>query len=350
MTQSGTDADPQVRTVGEQGLLALVQTYCPEEVVGDDGAVVDIPSGQKLVVTTDVLVEGVHFSDQTMSPVDIGWKAAAANLSDLAAMGATPVGITVGLAIPPEQSVSWVEGVYQGLSACLNHFPFLTPPQPIPILGGDICRSSVVSLSITALGSVIPDRVILRSQAQPGDLILTTGIHGASKAGLELLLNPESQLGFSDLEAQWLIQAHQRPQPRLDIATQLYALWRSAAGEQPYGIAGMDSSDGLADALIQIAQASGVGMRIQAAALPMPTCFPGVLSHDQALDWCLFGGEDYQLVLTMPPRVAEVLQNQLPQALWILGEVTADPDVILIDQGESRQLSRSQGFQHFPSR
>lgn len=334
----------RVQDMGESGLLALVQRYCPASVVGDDAAVLSLPIGQNLVVTTDLLVDGVHFSEQTMSPVDIGWKAAAANLSDLAAMGATPLGITVGLALPPDQRVSWVEGVYEGLTACLRHPPF---PHSIPILGGDICRSAVASLSITALGSAVPGQVILRSQAQPGDVLLTTGQHGAAKAGLELLLHPNSPWGFAEADRQMLIQAHQRPMPRLDLAAQLYPLWKSLALPQPYRIAGMDSSDGLADALIQICRASGVGARIQAQALPMPACFQTVLPHPQALDWCLAGGEDYQLVLAMPPQVAQALQQQHPDAVFILGEVTADQSVILVDQDESILLNQIQGFQHF---
>ncbi|MFM7324874.1 MAG: AIR synthase related protein, partial [Nodosilinea sp.] len=111
-------ASPEtVAALGELGLLARLFPYCPAQVVGDDGAVLDLPTGHRLVVTTDVLVEGVHFSDTTLCPQDLGWRAAAANLSDLAAMGSTSVvGLTVGLVAPGETSWSWVEGVYQGLS------------------------------------------------------------------------------------------------------------------------------------------------------------------------------------------------------------------------------------------
>ena len=110
----------KIADIGELGLLKKLQPFCPREVIGDDAAILDLPPGQSLVVTTDVLVDGVHFSDQTTSAEDIGWRSAAANLSDIAAMGASPLGITVGLSLPGTVTVSWVEQLYQGLVNCLS--------------------------------------------------------------------------------------------------------------------------------------------------------------------------------------------------------------------------------------
>jgi thiamine-monophosphate kinase len=163
-----------VRDLGEQGLLEKLQRFCPQDVVGDDGAILDTDPGKSLVVTTDVLVDGVHFSDRTTTAFDVGWRATAANLSDLAAMGATPLGITVGLALPGDRQVSWVEELYQGMAACLNVYS-------TPIVGGDICSSTVTTVAITAMGEVIPQRAIRRSQARPGDMIVITGLHGLSR-------------------------------------------------------------------------------------------------------------------------------------------------------------------------
>ncbi|HEY9597398.1 MAG TPA: AIR synthase related protein, partial [Cyanophyceae cyanobacterium] len=161
-----------VRDIGEQGLLERLQRFCPNDIVGDDAAVLSwLELGQSLVVTTDVLVDGVHFSDRTTSPQDVGWRAAAANLSDLAAMGATPLGITVGLSITGDTSVSWVEGVYQGLTQCLQEYN-------TEIVGGDVVRSPLISLAITAFGQVSPSRIIRRSAAKVGDAIVVTGVHG----------------------------------------------------------------------------------------------------------------------------------------------------------------------------
>ncbi|NEP48838.1 MAG: thiamine-phosphate kinase, partial [Moorea sp. SIO3C2] len=181
-----------LKDIGEQGLLERLQPFCPPGIVGDDGAVIPPPeSGQSLVITTDVLVNGVHFSDRyggisqcTTSPEDAGWRAAAANLSDLAAMGASPLGITVGLSLTGDVAVSWVERLYQGMTQCLNQYN-------TPIVGGDICRSPVISIAITAFGQVYPDRAIRRTGAKVGHAIVVTGVHGASRAGLELLLKPD---------------------------------------------------------------------------------------------------------------------------------------------------------------
>lgn len=251
------DASLKVQELGEQGLLRRLQRFCPAALVGDDAAVMTPLPGRSLVVTTDLLVDGVHFSPQTTSASDVGWRAAAANLSDLAAMGATPLGLTVGLAIPGELEVSWLEQFYQGLVACLE--PFATP-----IVGGDICRSPVSAIAITAFGQVAPDQVIRRSSARPGQVILVTGVHGASRAGLELLLHPDWGQDLSPADRTELIRAHQRPWPRLDVLPCLGALFPA----EP--VAGMDSSDGLADAILQICRASAVGARIYRDRLPIP--------------------------------------------------------------------------------
>jgi thiamine-monophosphate kinase len=163
-----------VRDIGEKGLLERLQRFCPPDVVGDDAAVVPSPDlGQSLVVTTDVLVDGVHFSDRTTSPEDAGWRAAAANLSDLAAMGASPLGITVGLSVTGDTSVSWVEGLYQGLTHCLGQYKTV-------IVGGDVVRSPLVSLAITALvKSPLPglSGAMLLNQGMPLSLLASTVPH-----------------------------------------------------------------------------------------------------------------------------------------------------------------------------
>jgi thiamine-monophosphate kinase len=135
-----------VKDIGEQGLLQILQKYCPPKIIGDDAAILDLSANESLVVTTDVLVNNVHFSDATTSPADVGWRAAAANLSDLAAMGARSIAITVGLALPQDLPVNWVTELYQSLSDCLHG-------HNTSIIGGAICRTGEISISITALGS-----------------------------------------------------------------------------------------------------------------------------------------------------------------------------------------------------
>jgi thiamine-monophosphate kinase len=307
-----------VQEIGEQGLLKRVQAFCDRAIVGDDAAVIPTDPGKSLVITTDVLVDQIHFSDRTTPPDSVGWRAAAANLSDLAAMGASPLGITVGLGLPGQTPVAWVEQLYQGMVNCL---------QGTPILGGDICRSPVITVSITAFGQVDPTHVIQRAIAQPGDAIVVTGFHGSSKAGLELLLN--DQVGDPAL-----IHAHQYPKPRLDVLPFL----------PKTRIAGMDSSDGLADAVLQICRASQVGAQLERQAIPI---YPALRESEHMIDWALYGGEDFELVLCMPEASAQEFVRQI-EGSAIVGKITAGFEVTLIDPNHPPQiLSLSKGFQHF---
>ncbi|MEH2164977.1 MAG: thiamine-phosphate kinase [Nostoc sp.] len=330
----------QVKDIGEQGLLERLQRFCPPEIIGDDAAVLETAPEQFLVVTTDVLVDGVHFSNLTTSPEDAGWRAAAANLSDLAAMGASPLGITVGLGLPGEVRVSWVERLYQGMTECLQKYN-------TSIVGGDVVRSPVTTLAITAFGQVNPNQIIRRSAAVVGDAIIVTGVHGASRAGLELLLHPELGQDLKDAERMALIRAHQRPQPRLDV---LPILQKILASPCPMPIAGIDSSDGLADAIIQICRASGVGAVLERGQIPIPEAFDHWLTPDQALAYALYGGEDFELVLCLSQEPALALVEHLGKDAAIVGNITPGSTVRLQDEQKKfpdQILSLSQGFQHF---
>jgi thiamine-monophosphate kinase len=328
--QNLMDAELTVQDLGEQGLLRRLLPFCPAAVVGDDGALVAVAAGQSVVVTTDVLVDGVHFSDRTTPPFSVGWRAAAANLSDLAAMGATPLGITVGLSLPGATKISWIEQLYQGITACLN-------PHDTAIVGGDLCRSSAVTVAIAAFGQVLPSQAIRRHTAQPGDAILVTGVHGASKAGLEILLNPTLGKALGEGDRQLLIQKHQYPQPRLDLLPHLPAC----------RISGMDSSDGLADAILQLCRASGLGAELHRPLIPVPTCFKTWLPEAQALDWMLYGGEDFELVLCLPLVAGRSLVQTLGGDAAIIGTMTQETAVVLTDDCSTIELTLDQGFQHF---
>jgi len=337
----------KVGDIGEQGLLKRLQGFCPPDIVGDDGAAIATQPGQFLVVTTDVLVDGVHFSDRTTSPQDAGWRAVAANLSALAAMGATPLGITVGLGITGDTPVSWVEELYEGMIECLQRYDTV-------IVGGDVVRSPIITISITAFGDVSPNRIIRRSNAKSGDAIVVTGFHGASRAGLELLLHPELRENLRDADRKALIQAHQRPKPRLDV---LPILWNILdfqspvpSPQSPVPIAGMDSSDGLADAVVQICTASGVGGRIERQQITIPPAFHNWISPEKAMEWMLYGGEDFELVLCLPLADAEILVKRLGEGAAIVGRITNDDDVRLVDiagKYPDEIITLDRGFQHF---
>jgi len=327
-----------VKDIGEKGLIERVKDFCAKDTVGDDAAVIDLSAAQSLVVTTDVLVDGVHFSDRTTSPFDVGWRAATANLSDLAAMGATPVGITVGLSLPGEVAIDWVDNLYGGLNACLERYN-------TRILGGDICYSPIITVAINAFGQVFPNRVISRNNANPGDAIVVTGNHGNSRAGLELLLHPKDRKqDLCSADRDYLIVAHQRPIPRFDI---LESLWQVCL--QPR-VAGMDSSDGLADALVQICRASKVGAKVDLRAIPILPALSRIFSPQQALQYALYGGEDFELVLCLHPKPALALVELLGKDAAIIGRITEGQDVELIDSKgvyPKQLLSLDGGFQHF---
>ncbi len=318
----------RVGQIGERGLLQRIASYCSDR-IGDDGAVMGATKlGWEMVVTTDMLVQGVHFSPQTTSAYDVGWRAGTANLSDLAGMGADPWGLTVALGVPADTPVAWVEGVYQGLAECAQRYH-------TSIVGGDTVRSPLPILSITAMGQAPSHQIIRRNQARIGNVLLSTGQHGLSRAGLELLLQPHLQQLLSPASVNFLIQCHQRPQPRLDVV----AILRQMVANAPLSIAGMDTSDGLADAILQICTASGVGAVVDLTAISIHPDLH-TLAGAEALNWVLYGGEDFELLLCLDPPLAQQLLNQLPTA-EIIGEIVPP------QQGNLDQLQAQQTFQHF---
>ncbi|MGK7899210.1 MAG: thiamine-phosphate kinase [Xenococcus sp. (in: cyanobacteria)] len=328
-----------VKDIGEQGLLKKLQAFCPKDIIGDDGAILQLAKDKKLVVTTDVLVDKVHFSKRTTSAFDVGWRGAAANLSDLAAMGATPLGITVGLSLPGVTSVAWVEELYRGLASCLSK-------HRTAIVGGDITRSEVITIAITALGEVAPGKEICRHTAQVGDAIAITGYHGLSRAGLELLLYPELGQDLTSSEREILIKAHQQPQPRLDVISLLENLGENIR------VTGMDSSDGLGDAIAQICHYSNVGAIIDCDALPIHNCLTKFVNPYKAEEWIFYGGEDFELVLCLPENIALLLVEKLGNGAAIIGKTTLKPEIIISNSQNINLKYLSvlkAGFQHFSS-
>ena len=331
-----------IKNIGEQGLLKIFRQFC-SDVVGDDAAPMGatLPEHQ-LVVTTDMLLDGVHFSDRTTSPEDVGWRAAAVNLSDLAAMGAKPWGLVMSVGLPPDTEVEWIEGVYRGFSECLRTYG-------TELVGGDTVRSPICTLSVTAFGQVHQSQVIQRYTAQVGDAIVMTGLHGLSKAGLELLFDHSLKqkllaplkIGNRILSGEKLANAicryHQRPIPRFDAIALLYKLLKKNNYVKDFPISGMDSSDGLADAIAQICRSSKVGAKIFWRSLPIHQAVR-TLAGDRALDWVLYGGEDFELILCMPLSLAEPFVNQLSNSA-IIGEI--------IEGDQIDGLEMRSAFQHF---
>jgi thiamine-monophosphate kinase len=259
--------------------------------IGDDAAAW-LPSPGKLVVaTTDMLVEGIHFRLDWTSPRDLGWKALAVNLSDLAAMGAVPGRALISVALLPEQA-ALVEEMYEGLTELAR----LTGTR---VVGGDTVRSpGPLVVNVVLVGEAEPGRLLRRDGALPGDLLLLTGSVGASAAGLALFLDGDHDR-LSRPEAALLMAAHHRPSPRLAAGRALARLGLRCA---------IDVSDGVASEAWHVAQASGVAIRLDTDRLPLEAAAVTLLGEAKARQLAVSGGEDYQLLFTAPEaRLAEVV-------------------------------------------
>jgi thiamine-monophosphate kinase len=330
--------DERLSDLGEAELLRRLAAWAPAGQFDDDAALLEERSGRLLVINTDVLVEGVHFSDSTMGASDLGWRAAAANLSDLAAMGCREVvGLTVGLVAPGGTPWPWVAGVYDGLGEALGRYGG-------SLLGGDCCRGEQRLLAVTALGHVGAGP-IRRSDGRPGDLLVSSGPHGLSRLGLALLRQePEADLPGTALATR-AVACHRRPQPRFDAVAALDDCRPTAL---PWRVGGCDSSDGLLAAVAAIAASSGCTALLERQRLPLD---PDLARLGPAIRWCLEGGEDFELVLALPPVWAEALCVRLPGCTLIGSLHTAEHpsrggEVLW---GDDREPVRSSGaeFHHF---
>ena len=296
--------------------------------IGDDAAAWHTDAGV-LVSTTDTMVEGVHFTPSTASWPDVGWKAMASNLSDVAAMGAVPLCAIVTLGLPGETPVSAVEALYAGMLEACHRYRLL-------LVGGDVvsCPSSFVSLALTGL---CPGEPMARSRARPGDAIAVTGPLGGPAGGLRLL---QSGSPLHGSPAQSLVRAHQHPEPRVDDGQRLMRSGIRCA---------MDVSDGLVTDLSKLCRASGVGAHVQAALVPVHSGLAQLLPDD-ALQMALNGGEEYELLFTGDPSAVQQTVAEIPRCT-VIGEVTAEePGHVAVTDSDGRELAvASAGWEHWRS-
>ncbi|MEQ1793689.1 MAG: thiamine-phosphate kinase [Nitrospira sp.] len=265
--------------------------------IGDDAAVVSIPAGNWAVLTTDLLTEGVHFDRQTASPESIGYRAAMANLSDVAAMGATPRFLLISIAIPPDTGTADIHALYRGLMSACDQYE-------VHLIGGDTSASRQgLFLSITLLGTTAVGRALFRKGARVGDGIYVTGTLGDSLAGLQLLTHRRSARQ-AKADRDFLIDRHRHPTARVREG-----LWLNQA---PLATAAIDLSDGLSGDLRHLCEESQVGADIELARLPIsPACraYAGKQQVDPAI-LALAGGEDYELLFTVAARNEHTLERQ----------------------------------------
>ena len=291
---------------------------------GDDAAVIRPVRGALEVLTTDALVDGIHFDLRFVPPDAVGHRALAVNLSDLAAMGAEPRAALLSLLLPDDLDVGTLDGIVDGMLALASRYR-------IALVGGNITRTTgPLAIDVTATGSVRPRRVLTRGGARPGDDVYVTGVIGAAAAGLAVLKNVVS--GFSRTASRdACVERYLRPDPRVRMGMLL--------GRNRAASSCMDLSDGLADAVRQIAEASGVGVVIDTASVPI----------DGELEHAITAGDDYELLFTSRPAQRGRLRNVRRQAgdlpITKIGVVTKGKDVLLRDDKGTREMPR--GYEHF---
>ncbi len=288
--------------------------------IGDDAAVLRAPRGEDLVMTVDSVVEDVHF-DRRFPPADIGWKALAVNLSDLAAMGARPLWALCALGVPPGESGRRLAGIGRGLAACARNFGTV-------LVGGNVTRARDLSLTVTVVGAVKRGAAITRSGARPGDVLLVSGTIG------------DAALGIRRPRIRAFAGRQRRPVPRI-------ALGRALAG---IASAGLDLSDGLVQDLGHVCEESGVGARIRLDALPLSAAYRRWMrGQRRPYDPALAGGEDYELLVAVPPRkVARAIAaaRRAGSTLTEIGEVTRGAGILVGDEeGQPYRLS-ARGHDH----
>ena len=349
-------ADDQVSGAGERALIDRIRRRVPPAPaslvvgIGDDAAVAVPDRGALQVLTTDALVEGVHFDRRYSTPADIGYKALAVNISDVASMGGAPRFALLSLMLPLGITTDEVDGLLDGLLE-------LAAETRVSLAGGNITRSpGPLVVDVTVIGSVKPRKILTRGGAKAGDVLYVTGQIGAAAAGLAWLRREADAQGQGEErvrgtvlprpekpEQAECVARHCRPEPRARIGALL--------GRNRAASACMDLSDGLADGVTQLSAASRTGATIDAALLPI---HPGAHAWfggtgEDVVAACVAGGDDYELLFAVPRRARRRLRTVLQESRGVpitrIGELTADGAVGLLRDGRLEALPA--GFVHF---
>ncbi|MFC5405048.1 thiamine-phosphate kinase [Cohnella soli] len=308
--------------------------------IGDDAAVIDGAPGMQWLLSADAMVERVHFLDETMEEADIGYKALAANVSDIAAMGGLPKHALISVCAPPAWNAMRIGRLYDGLYACANKYG-------VAVVGGDTTSAPEhLVISVTLVGVVEAGRAIKRSGAKPGHIVFLTGPTGLSAAGLHgLLMQSRGAPNVGTLPAR-LVQAHRRPAPSVKAGRLLL--------ETSWGESLNDVSDGLASEAWEIAEASGAKLVLRESALPISGELASFASAQgkRALDWILYGGEDYVLLGTADGNRQVALQALFREEglpFFVIGEVEEGTPGVMLETafGVRKPLGKG-GYNHFP--
>jgi thiamine-monophosphate kinase len=331
-----------LKEIGEFGFIKRIGRGClvrPEGVVrgiGDDAAAFRTDGRLVSLITTDMLIERVHFLRDAMTGYDLGHKSLAVNLSDIAAMGGTAREAFVSIAIPDDCGIDYLDDLFAGMKD-------LAAKVAVNILGGDTTRSRLdMAINVTVYGCVPEEQMLRRDAARPGDVIFSTGYLGDSRAGLNLILNA---IPADCPEFEALLAAHRRPEPHLREGRFLAA--------QPGIHAAIDVSDGLSSDLGHIAEESGVGARLYAGRIPVSPELEvyGRRFEIPVVEFALAGGEDYTLLVTAAAgqagEIARNFQAAFGRPLHALGEITAAPEIEMVETGGRTIPVLPTGWDHF---
>ena len=323
-----------LKDIGEIELLGRLKKFMRSGQIDDD--IAEIKSSKKnLLINTDLLVEDIHFAEKISNAKDIGWKCISTNVSDLICSGSEKIiSFSVGLVLPPSTHWEWVEKLYEGMCEAMHEFGG-------EIIGGDCSAGEKKIISITAIGETSKPR-LHRGNALPGDYIVSTGFHGLSRLGLALLTSEKlpSDIEISPELIRRAIKAHKRPYPAVEA---LKAVIESKPDLLSWRAAGTDSSDGLIESIRGICQSSYCQAVLSKTAIKKDLDWPKDSIWDE---WILNGGEDYELILTLPKEWAEALSKNFKPA-QIIGFIKKGKPSISWDNLEPINIEQSSLFQHF---
>jgi thiamine-monophosphate kinase len=335
----------ELKDLGEFGLIDRIQKQFSLQNstsvrgIGDDAALISVGE-EYLLVTTDMLLEGVHFDLSYVPLQHLGYKAVAVNISDIAAMNGTPEQITIGLGLSNRFSLEAIDSLYDGIRAACENYK-------VDLVGGDTTSSaSGLVISITAIGRVAKEKVVLRSTAKNNDIICVTGDLGAAYLGLQVLerekqvflTNPEMQPDIEKYE--YMVGRQLKPEARMDIIYEL-------ADKKVVPTSMIDISDGLASELLHLSKSSGVGIKIFEDKVPIDSeVFETAIEFKiNPITCALNGGEDYELLFTINPADYEKLKNH--PDIHFIGHIHNNPEQnVMVTKQETIVPIQAQGWNH----
>lgn len=302
--------------------------------IGDDSAVISGKKNVEQIICMDTMVEDVHFTRKTMTPFQVGYKVLAANISDVAAMGGIPTFYLVSIAIPKKWEEEELLSIFNGMENLATQFG-------MDLIGGDtVSTKHQLVITVTVLGEVEKDKHLLRSNAKEDDIVFVTGTLGDSAAGLQLLLANGLEFPY-ELDERFLVQRHQLPTPRVEVGRILSTIDRVALN---------DISDGLASEVNELAEASSVSILIDEEKIPLSKSITN-FKNQNALEWALFGGEDFELVGTASERSWQMIKNECEKNqinITEIGVVKNGPAQVLLRTKNGKRIPlHKKGFNHF---